>query len=149
MVSTPPATPVTVPPATVADELLLLHAPLVAVSERAITDPAQTTDGPEIEPAVSVKPIVTILVAEAEPQVFTMVYEIVSIPGITPTSIPVPEMVALELLALHVPPEVVSTSVVNAPAQTRVVPIMVPPPGDALIVITLVAVAVPQPLVTA
>ena len=129
--------------------MLLLHVPLVAVSVSVIEDPAQTTDGPEIEPAVRVKPIVTIFVAEAEPQVLATVYEIVSIPGITPTSIPVPEMVAFVLLALHVPPEVVSISVVNAPAQTRVVPIMVPPPGDALTVITFVAVAVPQPLVTA
>jgi hypothetical protein len=73
----------------------------------------------------------------------------VSIPGIIPTSIPVPEIVALPLLALQTPPAVVSIRVVNVPAHTKVVPIILPPVAAALMVTTLVAVATPQLLVTA
>ena len=51
------------------------------------------------------KVTVTIFVATATPQAFVIVYLIVSIPGETPTTIPVEPTVAIDVLPLvHVPP---------------------------------------------
>jgi hypothetical protein len=63
----PALIPVTTPPATLAEELLLDQTPPVAGSVSVIVDPTQTLDGPDIVPAVRNNPMATILVAENEP----------------------------------------------------------------------------------
>jgi hypothetical protein len=73
MVSIPLLIPVTIPPDTEAEELLRLQLPPVVVSVRVTEDPAQTTPGPDIEPALSERPIVTICLALAVPHVLVTV----------------------------------------------------------------------------
>jgi hypothetical protein len=71
-----------------------------------------------------------------------------AMPGLAPDTTP-PATVAIAVFPLvHVPPVVPSNSVVVDPAQTVVVPVMVPADGSAFTVIANVSVAVPQPLVT-
>ena len=138
----------TIPPETVAVALLLVHTPpgdgLVSV----IVAPTHTLAGPEMVPALRNGPIVTILTADAVPQALVMEYMMVSSPGVTPTSKPPEEIVALLLLALQVPPATVSTRVVNVPAQITEAPVMVPGLGDRPTEIGLTATAVPQTVVT-
>lgn len=149
MVSTPALTPVTIPPDTAADELLALQIPAPVASVKVTDDPTHTNDGPEIVPALSSGPMVTTSVAETVPQALVTEYLMVSVPGIMPVINPVAVIVALLFVALHVPPAVVSTRNVNVPAQIVERPTMVPGFGARPTEITLVAVAVPQVLVTA
>jgi hypothetical protein len=60
----------------------------------------------------------------------------------------VPTVATNALLVLHVPPGVASVKAVVRPTHTLGVPVM-PATADVFTVTTLVAVAVPQPLVTA
>ena len=60
-----------------------------------------------------------------------------------------PDTEALALNADQVPPAVPSVSCVVLPAHTDEEPVMAPAVGNGLTVITCVAYAVPQPLVTA
>ena len=69
-------------------------------------------------------------------------------PAATPVTIPVVPILAFALLVLHVPPVTVSVMVVVAPVHTVDAPEIAPAFGAGLTVIVLVAVAVPQPLVT-
>jgi hypothetical protein len=62
--------------------------------------------------------------------------------------IPGPAIIALPLLADHVPPGAEEVSVMPDPAQTIELPVMVPDTGNDTMVIILTAEAVPQPLVT-
>ena len=74
----------------------------------------------------------------------------VAVPAVTPVTIPdMPIVATAVLLLLHVPPVVVLLNVVVAVAQTIAVPVMVPATGSGLTVTSIVAVAVPQLLVTA
>ena len=70
-----------------------------------------------------------------------------SVPAITPVTTP-PKTVALLLAVLHVPPLAVSLKVIIEPKQTLVAPVIVPATGNGLTVITYIATAVPQLLVT-
>jgi len=88
----------------------------------------------------------TSLVAYAVPHGPVTAYEIVTVPALTPVTMP-PETVAQVLLALHVPPAVASVSVMVAPATTVDGPVI----GltvVVLIVTVFVAAALPQPFVT-
>ena len=71
----------------------------------------------------------------------------VSIPTAAPVTIP-PLTVAFVLLALHTPPGEASVNVVALPTHTFVAPVIIPASGNGLMVIALVADAVPQPFVT-
>ena len=71
----------------------------------------------------------------------------VSVPAKTPVTTPL-ETVAFALAVLHVPPLAASLRVILAPTQTLVAPVIVPATGNGLTVITCVATAVPQLLVT-
>ena len=72
-----------------------------------------------------------------------------AVPWAIPVTTPVASTVAVaEASPLHTPPIVPSTSVVIDPAQAFAIPVMVPALGSGLIVTTVVAFAIPQPLIT-
>ena len=73
----------------------------------------------------------------------------VAVPADTPVTVPVvPTVATVVAVLLHAPPVVASLNPVVEPAQTVAVPVMVPADGNGLTVTTLVAAAIPQPLVT-
>ena len=72
----------------------------------------------------------------------------VSAPAVTPVTTPALLMVALPLLAAHVPPLTASASVIALPAHTAAAPVMAPAFTEELIVIALVAEEEPQLLLT-
>ena len=73
----------------------------------------------------------------------------VAVPADTPVTMPVlPTVATVVAVLLHTPPVVASLNPVVAPAQTIAVPVIVPADGKGLTVTTLIAAAVPQPLVT-
>ena len=148
IVSRPAVTPVTSPVVdTVAFALLAVHTPPGVASARDIEAVLHTVDGPVIAATVGAEPIVTTTEATAIPQLLLTVYDIVSIPAVTPVTIP-PATVALPLLALHVPPGAASVSVRVVPVHTLVPPMIAPASGSGFTVVILIAVAVPQLLVT-
>ena len=70
-------------------------------------------------------------------------------PEATPVTTPVLLMDAIEVLELlHVPPETLSNNDVVEPAQTVVVPEILPAVGKGLTVTKAIVTAVPQLLVT-
>ena len=72
-----------------------------------------------------------------------------AVPAVTPVTTPVLLTVATAVLPLvQMPPEVASVRVVTAPTHTAGVPVMVPATAAGLMVMALVAAAVPQLLVT-
>jgi hypothetical protein len=91
--------------------------------------------------------MVSALMADAVPQELLTVYLMVSVPGVTPETIP-PATVALPLLLLHMPPLTVLVIVTDVPIHKLDTPVRVPAFGDALTVMTFIALAVPQLLVT-
>ena len=125
IVSIPTVIPVTllIMP-TVAFALVRLHVPPETVSVKCVATPVHILAGPEIVPALGVGLIDTILVTVAVPQLLVLVYIIVS----TPDNIPVivanvaPTMVALPLVALHVPPGIASDKVIVDARHTILVP---------------------------
>jgi hypothetical protein len=72
----------------------------------------------------------------------------VAVPALTPVTTPADDTVALAVPLLHDPPVTVLLSVIVAASQTFVEPEIVPAFGSGLMVMTVVAYAVPQPLVT-
>ena len=73
----------------------------------------------------------------------------IDVPADTPVTIPPVLMVATPVdTELQVPPEATSLNVVVAPAQTVVVPVIVPATGNGLTDTVVVATAVPQLFVT-
>ena len=70
-------------------------------------------------------------------------------PAVTPVTIPEISTVAMPVAPeLHTPLPAASLNVVIAPVQTDAVPVIVPALADELTVATVVALALPQPLVT-
>ena len=69
----------------------------------------------------------------------------VEVPAVTPVTTPEALMVAFPLELDHVPPEVAFDKLVVAPAQTVVVPVIVPALGRAFTV-TVAIVVLLQPL---
>jgi hypothetical protein len=143
----PDTTPV---PLTVAtDGTVLLHTPPVVASVRVTLPPVQTVLAPLMVPADGSGFTVTAAVAVSVQQLPVVVYVIVAAPALTPVITPRALMLAMAaLLLLQVPPDMVSVKVDEAPAQTVVVPPMVPALAAGFTVILLVAVAVPQAVVT-
>jgi hypothetical protein len=130
--------------------LLLLHVPPVAPSVSVIDEPIHTDVLPEMGGTAGTGLTVTgIVVKLVQPEV--IVYLIVTTPGLTLCTTPPVVTVAMAvLLLLHTckPPVAPSTNVVVDPAQTVMVPVMVPADGSAFTVIATVSVAIPQLLVT-
>ena len=86
-------------------------------------------------------------VDEVTPQELTIVYEIITVPAVTPVTTPVADTVACELLALQVPPVTASVRVIAAPVITDEGPVITPAEAVLLTVTDLVACAVPHPFV--
>ena len=149
MVSTPGVMPVTTPPVvTVAWVLLALHAPPGVASVIVARPPTQTVDGPEMALIEVPDETDTTCVATTVPQLPVTEYIIVSVPAVTPVTMPVLPTVAVPLLALHVPPLAPSVSDMVEPTHTADGPVIVPAVVPGSSVTTFVAVAVLQPVVT-
>ena len=127
------------------------HVPPVFVSVSVVLLPTVVASVPEIVPAVGTVIIFTICLAVSEPQVFILLYLMVSIPSTEPVIVaddPVEVKVASVLDALHVPPVESAISVMGEPKQTDVGPLMVPAYTSALTFTVFLATADPQVLVT-
>jgi len=153
MVATPVAMPVTMPelPIAATPLLLLLQDPPEVVLLKAVAAPTQTAAEPVIVPAAGNGFTVTVVVANAVPQLLVAVYVIVAVPAPTPVTTPVLPMEAIDvLLLLHEPPAVLEEllNVTVAPAHTVEEPVMLPAATDGLTVTVAVARSVPQIFVT-
>jgi hypothetical protein len=143
--------PVTTPAAlTVATATLLeLHVPPGALSSTCMVSPSHTTLAPVITPGSTSGITVTLVVAVADPHTFVTVYEIVAVPNAMPSTIPVPDTVAIEGDALfHDPPEADPDKTVVYPRHNVLLPEMVPAAGSGLTVTGKADAAVPQTVVT-
>ena len=115
---TPVAIPFTIPellPTVASVELLLLHVPPAALSEKVTLLPVHTLSGPFIALGAVFTVTVVVMVQPVE-----VMYSIVEVPGTIPVTTPVDEpIVAVEMLLLvQVPPAVESVTVVVPPGQT-------------------------------
>ena len=127
----------------------LLHVPPAAASVNAVFAPAQTRAVPVIVPGLGDGLTVTTLDAASVPQLLVIVYEILVVPAEMPVTTPNASTVPLAgFTLLHTPPAAASERVVVAPTQTVNVPSTAVAFGNGLTVTILVAVAVPQLLVT-
>ena len=148
MVVVPAETPDTTPPVTVARAvLLLLHTPPLVALVNVIVAAGQTFDNPVIIPANGSGFITIVFEEEALPHKLVTVYIMVSIPAIRPVTTP-PETVALLLDALHTPPELLFVRVILALTQMLEAPDMLPASGNGFTSTVLVALALPQALLT-
>jgi hypothetical protein len=148
MVAVPEAIPVTTPDALTVATLVApeLQTPPVTVFAKAIGEPAHTAELPVIVPASGAVLIVMVLVAVADPQLPDTVYDMVVAPEETPVTIPAELIVAMPVAPQpQVPPLTVFARAIVEPGHTAELPVIVPASGEALIVMFLVAVAVPQP----
>jgi len=119
MTAVPAIPPVTMPvvdPIAAIVVLLLLQVPVVVASVSVVVKPEHTDKVPEMLTGVGL----TVTTAEVT-QPVDKVYQTVSSPTDTPVTSPVPDIVALGLLMLHVPPPA-SVSAVVAPTHTVKVP---------------------------
>ena len=144
----PVTTPVLLIPATGA--ILLLHTPVAAESDKAVSEPTHNDNAPAIAPASGRGLTISECAAVSLPQLLVTVYKISELPAATPVTLPVadPAVATVVLLLLQCPPGLASDSVVITPAHTLEVPVMIPAAGNGLTVIIFVALAVPQKLVT-
>jgi hypothetical protein len=140
MVALPVDTPVTSPLVASTEAtavLLLLHVPPVLALLSVVTTPVQTPVRPVIAGGLTVMIAVAGQPEETE-------YEMVTEPDARPVTVPVaePTMATAGLLLLHVPPEVASDNVTEAPRQT------VPEPDTGAVPAFTVTVAVVIPPAT-
>lgn len=150
MSALPEVTPNTTPDAFIEATLvlLLLHVPPVTAFVSVVLLPVQTTELPEIVPAVTGLLTTTVCVANAVPQLPETVYEISTVPVAKPVTLPVVLTVAIDvLLLLHVPPLTASVKVMLLPTQTTPGPEMVPADADVPTETLYVTRDVPQLLV--
>ena len=123
MVVVPGIMPITEPeaePIVATEVLLLTHVPpVVAISDNVMNEPVQTLPAPEMGLGVISTVTTTVLTTP------DTVYEIVTVPGATPETIPeLTPTVALDVLPLvHAPPGDASVSVVVDPTHTVVAPV--------------------------
>ena len=143
---TPVTTPVPAP--TVATEVVLLdQLPPVVTSVKVVVVLVVTVNVPAI--GAGKRLTVTTLVALALPQLLVTVKDMVVVPAVAPVTDPVLVTKAMEgtLLVQPMPPAP-SVNDVDEPTHTDATPVMVPALGDGFTVTTLVALALPQLLVT-
>ena len=141
MIHVPAEIPVTTPvdePTVATAVLLLLQCPPAFTSVSVTVEPAHTLAVP-LMPVNAVTD--TVWVARQPPGV---VYEIVTIPGDTPVTLPVEDttVATAVLLLLQVPPATASLSVITEPAITVLLPAIVV--GAALTVNITVVLLVPS-----
>jgi hypothetical protein len=107
------------------DVLLLLHVPPPGVSPSGVVYPEHTV----FVPVIAVGNGFTVNTALSK-QPVGKIYVIVSRPAVTPVATPVPDIiVALPLLAIHVPPAVASVRGVVSPTHTWRLPFITPGSG--------------------
>ena len=92
--------------------------------------------------------MVMVFIAVAEQLILLTVYIMLSVPAVTPVTMPDGLTEAFALLLLHVPPVTTSVNVMAEPTQTVAEPEILPAFGDGFIVTIFVATAVPHVLVT-
>ncbi len=127
--------------------LALLHVPPVVVLVSVVPVPIHVVSVPPIA-AGSAFTVTTVVAVPAQPNPLVTVYVITVVPADTPVTTPVAPTVATPaLLLLHVPPVVALARVVVPFEHIVVPPVIAATVGSGFTVITLVAVAVPQPLV--
>ena len=147
IVSIPAVTPVTTPVAeTFALALVLLNVPPVVALVSVMLAPVHTLEGPDIVSTAVIALTMIRFIAIADPHELDTVYLIVSMPADTPV-ITLSAVVANPIRLLHTPPAIDALSVVDAPTHKVVAPVIVPATGSGDIVITDLAVSVPQPVV--
>ncbi len=118
IVAVPAEIPVTTPvvlPTVATPGALLVHVPPGVASVNVIVEPTHTADGPAIT-AGNAFTVITLVVEQPPPNE----YVIVTIPGFTPVTIPVkdPTVAIVSELLLHVPPLMISLSVIVDPTHT-------------------------------
>lgn len=117
--------------------LLLLQVPPSAVSVSVADVPGQIADGPETTPATGNGLTVIVEVAMEVPQPFVTAYFMVSAPAVTPETIPLVPIVAIEVnTLLQVPPVTTSVKVTEESAQTEAGPVIAPATGKGFTVMT-------------
>jgi hypothetical protein len=113
--------------------LLLVHVPDASAIVRLELPPKHNDDAPVIEAGVT--PTVTSAVATAVPHELETVYEILTVPVVTPVTIPEASTVAIALFEeVHAPPASVLVRDVVEVAHTTIVPEMVPADGNGFTV---------------
>ena len=144
----PAATPVTTPPATVADVVLLLQVPPAMSVVNVVVAVAHTVLLPVIVARAGVVETTTCIVSLTVPQSPVTEYDIIAVPADTPVTTPPITIAVLLLLLLHVPPATALLSVVVVAVHTDGVPVIVPASANGLTVNSIVSMAVPHPLAT-
>jgi len=130
------------------DVVLLLQAPPVTLSVKAMVKPNMTLVEPDMEPEFGNGLTVIGNVAMAALQLLVTVYDIIAEPAVTQAMLP-PKTVATDVLELlQLPPDEVSVKVMVVPVQKAEAPVIVPADGCAKTLIGYAAVAAPQPFVT-
>lgn len=128
---------------------LVLQLPPDTVDVRLEDEPIHTNAEPEMVPADVGGFTTTVCSVLAVPQPLETVYEIVTVPGLTPVTVPELLTVAKAvLLLLHVPPLPDPLRLSVAPWHTLPPPVIVPADGSGLTVIAWKACTDPQLLAT-
>ena len=128
-------------PTDATEVLPLLQMPPNPASDKVISDPSQRSLTPVIGATVgSPDTIVMGKVTADVPQLPEIAYDMITVPPVIPDTKPVSELtVAIEVLSLvHVPPVIISLSVVDEPVQTLVRPAIGEMTGIDVTVIVLV-----------
>jgi hypothetical protein len=140
IVSVPALTPLTTPELFIIAMLvfLLLHAPPDIVSLNVSVELLHSIVLPLIAPADGVLVTVITTLATADPQERLILYFIVSVPGVTPVTMPVLLTVATPVFVLlQVPPVPVSLSVAVLPAHKTLVPVIAGTPATFTVSVAL------------
>ena len=129
-------------PTVAIDVLLLDHVPPDAASVSSVLVPVHIADAPEIG-AVAAFTDITVDVEQPA----AVVYVMVAVPTLPPETRPVPEPTdAVTSAVLQEPPDVASANNAEPPTHTNDAPVIPAGVGDT--VTTVVALTLPQPLVT-
>jgi hypothetical protein len=110
--------------------LVLLQVPPGVAFPSVVVAPVQTESVPVMGPDVAVFTVM-ILVVELLPHALVTVYEMVTVPAVTPVTRPVDETVALLLSAVQVPPGTLLVSEIFEASLTADGPEMTPADGAA------------------
>jgi len=147
----PAEIPVTIPllvPIVATAGFALVHAPPPTKSAIGTLAPIHTDDGPVIGLMIVVTPIAITWVTVVEPHPLVTLYLTVSNPDNNGVNNPPLLMVALLLVTLQTPPEVASVYNDEVPMHNANGPDIAAGDGKGLMVMTLVADAEPQELLT-
>ena len=147
----PAFTPVAMPAASISATVASseLHTPPLTEFVSVADVPGHKSVPPAIVPGFGAAFTFKLLVVLALPQPFVTVYIMCTTPALKAFTFPEASIVAIEgASVLHAPPLSVLVNVSEVPVQATEPPFIVPASGSALTVMSRVAVAVPQLLVT-